>query len=101
MTHGFSYEGSEFAETTGSFRVQDFSLEMLNPESDPETMRALAAQTGGISVSPAGIDSVIAAVAPEAIIERSDREYRPALNPLIFLFLIIDAPTVLISVVTA
>ncbi|MFC1511721.1 hypothetical protein ACFL5H_00820 [Candidatus Latescibacterota bacterium] len=76
-------DGNSFAETTGSFTVQEFSLEMLRPEADPRMMRTIAALTGGVAASPAGVDSVIAALSPQPIVERSDREYYPTVNPLI------------------
>ena len=75
-------DGRLFAERSGGFSVQDFSLELLDATADRELMRAIAERTGGLNVSPAGIDSVLARIETEIITERSESRHNIYLNPL-------------------
>lgn len=77
-----SVEGRRYAGTSGTFAVERFSLEILDPSPDPVSMAAVAAATGGIAVTAAGIDSVLSRIAPRTVTEREERVHRPALNPL-------------------
>jgi len=73
----------QYAMNTGAFTVEDFPLERLDPSPDTAVMGAIAAKTGGISVTPAGIDSVFSRIEPETLRERSENTYHLYLNPLI------------------
>ncbi len=72
-----------FAETTGSFTVERFSLEMLDPSPAPEVMSGIAALTGGLAVTPAGVDSVVAELPESLRRERTEEDAHPYLNPLL------------------
>ena len=69
------------AEYEGSFTVADFSLDMLDASADPGVMRAIAERTGGISVTPSGIDSVLIAAVPSFTSERRESVHHPYLHP--------------------
>ncbi|MCE5251307.1 hypothetical protein LLG96_13915 [bacterium] len=86
--------GERFAEARGGFTVQSFSLEMLDPNPDHGLLGSLARRTGGLSVTPSGIDSVIAGIKPAAFTERREQDHYLALNPLMpllaVLFLVVE-----------
>lgn len=69
------------AGTDGSFTVAGFSLDMLDGPADPAVMRLIAERTGGIAVTPGGIDSLLADLTPSFTSERRESSHRPALNP--------------------
>lgn len=73
--------GDLLAETTGSFPVDPFSLEMLDSSPDPELLGQIARKTGGISVTPAGIDSVFSRLQPRIESERREENHYVALSP--------------------
>lgn len=81
--------GKQYAERSDTFMVENFSLEMLNPEPDPELMGIIATRSGGISVTTAGIDSILTRLIPETITERYENTYDFHLNPIIPLVLIL------------
>jgi len=79
-----AYVGNtRFAESSGSFLVERFSLEMLNLEPDRNLLAALASRTGGICVTSAGIDSVLSSLTPHVTTERREKEYHLYLSPVI------------------
>ncbi|MFC1508722.1 hypothetical protein ACFL60_03430 [Candidatus Omnitrophota bacterium] len=78
--------GDLYAESTGQFYVDEFSLEMLDLKPDHEMLGTLAARTGGISVTPSGIDSVLALLEPRITSERSEKNHYVALSPFLPLF---------------
>ncbi len=82
-------DGRQYAEYNGSFSVQDFSLELLDATVNRELMRVIAAQTGGLNVSPAGIDSVLSRIEPETITGRSESKYNMYLNPLMPILIVL------------
>ncbi len=67
--------GIRTAETTGTFSVQRFSLEMLDVTPNPAVMGAIAAMTGGISVTSAGVDSILTLFPPVFENERTEEKY--------------------------
>jgi len=73
---------TRFAETSGTFLVERFSLEMLDTSPDPAVMGEIAANSGGVAVTPAGIDSVLAALPSTLKSERREEDIHPYLNPL-------------------
>jgi len=75
-------DGRLFAERAGEFSVQDFSLELLDSTVDRELMLAVAERTGGLNVSPAGIDSAFVWINSEIITERSESRHNIYLNPV-------------------
>ena len=88
--HWFAYkDGKLFAESSGSFTVEEFSLEMLDPTPDHAVLQSIAALTGGRSVTPAGIDSVLAGISPSVSSERLEEDHYIALNPLLPLLAIL------------
>ncbi|MFC1490853.1 hypothetical protein ACFL6K_06550, partial [Candidatus Latescibacterota bacterium] len=82
-------DGRLFAESSGDFTVQDFSLELLDSSVNRELMRNIAEKTGGINVSSAGIDSVLAQIKTEIISERSESKHNIYLNPLMPLLIVL------------
>ena len=75
--------GNLFAENAGQFFVDEFSLEMLDTTPDHELLDALAARTGGISVTPSGLDSVLARLEPRITSERNEENHYIALSPFL------------------
>jgi len=73
--------GTRFAESRGDFRVERFSLEMLDPRPARDVLAAIASRTGGMSVSPSGLDSLFAADEPKVTVERRERELPLSLHP--------------------
>jgi len=86
--------GTRFAEGRGTFRVERFSLEMLDSRPAHEVLAAMASRTGGMSVSPSGLDSLFAADEPRVTVERRERELPLSLHPAfpaaIILFLTVE-----------
>jgi hypothetical protein len=78
-----SVEGRRYADATGTFEVERFSLELLDPSPDPESMAAIAANTGGIAVTAAGIDSALSRISLRTVTEREERDHRLAFNPIL------------------
>ena len=74
--------GKRFAESTGNFSVEEFSLEMLDPAPDHALLHSLALRTGGLSVTPSGIDSILTGITPNVISERLEEDHYIALNPI-------------------
>ncbi len=58
--------------------VAPLSLEQVTVSPDPDLLAAIASRTGGIAVTAAGIDSVLALIEPQTVAERRDTEHRPA-----------------------
>jgi hypothetical protein len=77
-----SIEGRRYADAAGTFEVERFSLELLDLSPDPACMAAIAANTGGIGVTAAGIDSLLSRISPRTATEREEHEHHLALNPL-------------------
>ena len=75
--------GDLLAEAAGSFSVDPFSLEMLDSSPAPELLGQIARKTGGISVTPAGIDSVLSRLKPSIESERREENHYLALNPFL------------------
>ena len=65
--------GNRFAESTGKFSVEEFSLEMLDSKPNHQLLRSIAERTGGLSVTPAGIDSILSRIKPEYLSERQQK----------------------------
>ncbi|MFC1541334.1 hypothetical protein ACFL50_02655 [Candidatus Latescibacterota bacterium] len=82
-------DGRLFAESTGSFTVQNFSLEHLDITVNRELMRSIAERNGGINVSPSGIDSVLSRLETQIITERSESKHNIYLNPLMPLLIVL------------
>jgi len=84
-----AWSGSEMlAEATGSFIVTAATLERLNLAPDHETLGLISQKSGGISVSPSGLDSLTSALAFAAVHERSHEDKRPWLHPFYPLLII-------------
>lgn len=77
------------AVAVGEFVVQDVSLEMLDSSPDFATMNYLSAHTGGLSVTPAGIDSLAGLLKPSYRHERLEENRYLALNPLMPLLAVV------------
>ena len=77
------------AVAVGEFMVQDVSLEMLDSSPDFATMGYLSAHTGGLSVTPAGIDSLTGILKPSYKHERLEENNYLALNPLMPLLAVV------------
>ncbi|MFC1606479.1 hypothetical protein ACFL47_00790 [Candidatus Latescibacterota bacterium] len=75
--------GSLFAESEGEFTVDEFSLEMLDTAADHGLLGLLSQKTGGISVTPAGVDSLLERIQPSFFSERREENHYVALNPLL------------------
>jgi len=56
---------------------------MLDSSPDHKLLGQIARKTGGISVTPAGIDSVISRLQPHRESERQEENHHLALNPLL------------------
>lgn len=82
-------DGRRFAESTGAFTVQNFSLELLDTTVNKELMRTIAARTGGLSVTPSGIDSILTQIKPEIMSERHENKHHFYLNPLLPLLIVL------------
>ena len=54
---------------------------MLDSSPDPELLGQIARKTGGISVTPAGIDSVFSRLQPRIESERREENHYVALSP--------------------
>jgi hypothetical protein len=76
-------DGRRYADAKGEFDVEPFSIEALDPNPDQETMARIASANGGIAVTAAGIDSVLALIAPKTVTEREERDSHPALSPIL------------------
>ena len=76
-----------FAGSAGNFTVERFSLEMLDSSPDPVLLGTISSRTGGISVTSAGIDSILSVIEPRFTTERQKGEHHMSLNPLFPLFL--------------
>ncbi len=74
--------GKLFAESSGDFTVEEFSLEMLDPTPDHAVLHSIATLTGGLSVTLSGIDSVLTGISPAVSSERLEEDHYIALNPL-------------------
>ncbi|MBT4482538.1 MAG: hypothetical protein HOC71_02550, partial [Candidatus Latescibacteria bacterium] len=66
---------TRFAESSGVFNVEQFSLEMLDSSPDPDLLGTIAARTGGMSVTSSGIDSVLNTLEPRFNTERSQKDH--------------------------
>ncbi len=82
-------DGEHFAKSSETFMVENFSLEMLDPEPNPGLMGIISSRTGGISVSPSGIDSILTRIKPETITERYENIYNFHMNPILPLLIIL------------
>ena len=82
-------DGKHFSKSSDTFMVENFSLEMLDPEPNPELMGIVSYRTGGISVSPSGIDSILTRIKPETITERYENTYNFHMNPILPLLIIL------------
>ena len=71
-------DGSEFAAAADTLAVSPMTLEQIDRSPDPLLMGAVAGRSGGMSVTAAGIDSVLAVVLPGTVTERRESEHRPA-----------------------
>jgi hypothetical protein len=84
--------GSRYADATGTFTVEKTSIESLDFTSDPATLGALASRTGGLTVTMAGIDSLLGRLPSGTTSERGERDHPFALNPI--------APAIAIALLT-
>lgn len=75
--------GKQYADASGKFTVENFSLEMLDSSPDPETLGAIARRSGGLAVTAAGVDSVLSKLKPRTVTEREEREHHPVLSPFL------------------
>ncbi len=75
--------GKPHGETSGRYTVESFSLETLDSSPDPESLRTLAEKNGGLAVTAAGVDSVLACLSPRSVSERQERESHLTLHPLL------------------
>lgn len=73
---------TRFAESSGTFLVENFSLETLDSTPDPELLGIIAARTGGMNVTSAGIDSIFTMLAPHITTERVEEDHHVYLNPI-------------------
>ncbi|MBN1291949.1 MAG: hypothetical protein JXB48_08930 [Candidatus Latescibacteria bacterium] len=74
--------GNHFAESTGKFSVEEFSLEMLDSSPNHSILNSISERTGGLSVTPAGVDSILNRIQPVYVTERHKKDHYIALNPL-------------------
>lgn len=76
-------ESRRHGDASGKYTVEPFTLELLDTTPDPGALGALAAKSGGIAVTAAGVDSVLGRLAPRTATERSERAHHLALHPFL------------------
>ena len=74
---------TRFAESSGTFLMENFSLETIDATPDPELLKIIAERTGGINVTSAGIDSIFTLLTPHITTERVEEDHHVYLNPII------------------
>lgn len=81
-------KGKKYTETSGKILVENYSVEMVNTEPDYTLLKKIAESSGGINITPAGIDSLTAFLSPKSVTERIERTWDFRMN-FLFLALII------------
>ena len=91
--HRYSVEAftgaQRYAEARGAFITDAQTIEKIDTSPDHATMASLAGQTGGLSVTASGVDSIRAAITPRISSERTESERNLTLHPLIPLAIIV------------
>jgi hypothetical protein len=82
-------KGKKYTETTGKILVENYSVEMVNTEPDNALLKKIAEVSGGINVSPSGIDSLTAVLSPKTITERLEKTWDFRMNPFFLAFIIL------------